>query len=88
MVVKTLDSGLWIPLVFFIKLRVIVDGTKGFMRGDQFAICLALIENGKVQLGLMGCPNLSSTNNHAEKGCIFVAEKGKGALQVFMHLNH
>ncbi|KAH3903239.1 3'(2'),5'-bisphosphate nucleotidase SCDLUD_000860 [Saccharomycodes ludwigii] len=35
-----------------------IDGTKGFLRGQQFAVCLALIENGKVQLGCVGCPNL------------------------------
>lgn len=36
-----------------------IDGTKGFLRGDQFAVCLALIEDGKVVLGVIGCPNLS-----------------------------
>lgn len=36
-----------------------IDGTKGFLRGDQYAIALALVENGKVQLGVLGCPNLS-----------------------------
>lgn len=35
-----------------------IDGTKGFLRGDQFAVCLALIEDGKVVLGVIGCPNL------------------------------
>lgn len=35
-----------------------VDGTKGFLRGQQYAIALARIENGKVVLGVMGCPNL------------------------------
>ena len=34
-----------------------VDGTLGFMRGDQYAIALALIEEGKVVLGVLGCPN-------------------------------
>ena len=35
-----------------------VDGTKGFLRGEQYAIALALIEKGKVVLGVLGCPNL------------------------------
>lgn len=35
-----------------------IDGTKGFVRGDQYAIALALIENGNVVLGVLGCPNL------------------------------
>lgn len=36
-----------------------IDGTKGFIRGDQYAIALALIENGKPVLGVLGCPRLS-----------------------------
>jgi len=35
-----------------------IDGTKGFLRGGQYAIALALIEEGKVVLGVLGCPNL------------------------------
>ena len=35
-----------------------IDGTKGFLRGDQYAIALALIEEGSVRLGVLGCPNL------------------------------
>lgn len=35
-----------------------IDGTKGFLRGQQYAIALGLIENGKVVLGVLGCPNL------------------------------
>jgi len=37
-----------------------IDGTKGFLRGDQFVVALAYIENGFVQLGVLGCPNLNS----------------------------
>ena len=37
-----------------------IDGTKGFLRGDQYAAALALIEAGKVQIGVLGCPNLSN----------------------------
>ncbi len=36
-----------------------IDGTKGYLRGDQYAIALALIENGKPMLGVMGCPRLT-----------------------------
>ncbi|GBG60096.1 hypothetical protein CBR_g427 [Chara braunii] len=35
-----------------------VDGTLGFVRGDQYAIALAMIEDGEVKLGVLGCPNL------------------------------
>ncbi|KAL5736239.1 hypothetical protein ACOSP7_030709 [Xanthoceras sorbifolium] len=34
-----------------------VDGTLGFVRGDQYAVALALIEEGKVVIGVLGCPN-------------------------------
>jgi 3'(2'), 5'-bisphosphate nucleotidase len=37
-----------------------IDGTKGFLRGGQYAISMALIENGVVTCGVLGCPNLSS----------------------------
>ncbi|XP_022139719.1 PAP-specific phosphatase HAL2-like [Momordica charantia] len=34
-----------------------VDGTLGFVRGDQYAVALALMEDGKVVIGVLGCPN-------------------------------
>lgn len=34
-----------------------VDGTLGFVRGDQYAIGLALIEDGEPVIGVLGCPN-------------------------------
>jgi len=36
-----------------------IDGTKGYLRGDQYAVALALVVNGRVQVGVLGCPNLS-----------------------------
>lgn len=35
-----------------------IDGTKGFLRQGQYAIALALIDNGEVKVGVLGCPNL------------------------------
>ena len=35
-----------------------IDGTKGFLRGGQFAVCLARIEGDEPTLGLLGCPHL------------------------------
>ncbi len=37
-----------------------IDGTKGFLRGGQYAVSLAFIENGEVTLGVLGCPNMSA----------------------------
>lgn len=57
-----------------------IDGTKGFLRGQQYAIALALIEDGKVVLGALGCPNLEQTDGPPEKtlGCLFTAVRGEG----------
>jgi len=37
-----------------------------FIRGDQYAVALGLLDEGKVVLGVLGCPNLplKSTNKH------------------------
>ncbi len=59
-----------------------IDGTKGFIRGDQYAIALGLIENGEVVLGALGCPNLplQADKPDGAKGCILIAVKGQGAF--------
>lgn len=36
-----------------------VDGTATFMLGQQYAVCLALIEDGSQKVGVLGCPNLN-----------------------------
>lgn len=57
-----------------------IDGTKGFLRQDQYAVALAWIVKGEVQIGVLGCPNLpyELNNPDSERGCLFVAEKTKG----------
>ena len=57
-----------------------VDGTKGFLRGEQYAVALALIENGRVKLGVLGCPNLRAdgTPDVGGTGCVIAAERGRG----------
>ena len=61
-----------------------IDGTKGFLRGEQYAVCLALIVDARVELGIIGCPNLpvSASAPTGERGCIFVAVRGQGAYQL------
>lgn len=60
-----------------------IDGTKGFLRGQQYAVALALIENGEVLLGILGCPNLpvDPSDSDSEIGCLLFAVKGRGAFQ-------
>jgi 3'(2'), 5'-bisphosphate nucleotidase len=55
-----------------------IDGTKGFLRGDQFAVALALIVKGNVQLGILGCPNLELPGAGCPGGCLFFAARGGG----------
>ena len=59
-----------------------VDGTKGFLRGDQYAIALALMVNGELELGMLGCPNLAYDDHR--RGCLFIARRGQGAVQVYL----
>jgi 3'(2'), 5'-bisphosphate nucleotidase len=60
-----------------------IDGTKGFLRGEQYAVCLALVVNSVVELGVLGCPNLSvsPSDPSAGRGVIFLAVRGRGASQ-------
>ncbi|KNF02130.1 3'(2'),5'-bisphosphate nucleotidase [Puccinia striiformis f. sp. tritici PST-78] len=63
-----------------------IDGTKGFLRGGQYAICLALVVDGEVVLGVIGTPNLplkGITTSTADEtvGALFLAEKDSGAFQ-------
>ncbi|MCP4536882.1 MAG: 3'(2'),5'-bisphosphate nucleotidase [Chloroflexi bacterium] len=57
-----------------------IDGTKGFLRDDQYAIALALVEHGKVQVAVLGCPALSldMADPDSETGVLFVAVRGEG----------
>ena len=58
-----------------------VDGTKGFLRGEQYTVALSLVVEGRVRLGLMACPNLSIDGGHVARGTgiIFGAVLGEGA---------
>ena len=57
-----------------------IDGTKGFLRKEQYAIALALIVRGEVVLGVLGCPNLPATSGGV--GSLFIATRGGGAFEV------
>ena len=45
-----------------------VDGTKGFLRGQQYAIALALVDRGEVVVGALGCPNLPAPGERGNGG--------------------
>ncbi|MBD3868046.1 MAG: 3'(2'),5'-bisphosphate nucleotidase [Acidobacteria bacterium] len=49
-----------------------IDGTKGFLRGEQYAIALALVVDGEVAVAALACPNLDPG------GVVFGTIKGGG----------
>ena len=55
-----------------------IDGTKGFLRGEQYAVALALVEQGRVVAGALGCPNLPDPLS-TTPGLLFSAVLGEGA---------
>ncbi len=55
-----------------------IDGTKGFLRGDQYAVALALIQDGAVVAGVLGCPRLPFEDSD-RTGCLVYALRGQGA---------
>lgn len=69
-----------------------IDGTKGFLRGGQYAVCLALMVDGDVKVGVLGCPNLlvddtapldahagENASDEEGMGVLFGAVLGQGA---------
>lgn len=69
-----------------------IDGTKGFLRGGQYAVCLALMVDGQVTVGVLGCPNLpvddaapltadvgADASDAEGRGVLFSAVAGEGA---------
>jgi 3'(2'), 5'-bisphosphate nucleotidase len=57
-----------------------IDGTKGFLRGNQYAVALALIVDGQVQIGVLGCPNMEEgfRPQAGGPGLIVAADRGRG----------
>lgn len=69
-----------------------IDGTMGFLRGGQYAVCLALMVDGEVKVGVLGCPNLpvddsaplsadigANATDAEGFGVLFSAVEGQGA---------
>ena len=57
-----------------------IDGTKGFLRGDQYAVALALIDCGEVKVAALACPALPVDMDQADGDCgvLFVGVRGEG----------
>lgn len=77
-VLRWIDRGQGEPAGSFWTLDPI-DGTKGFLRGGQYAIALAFIQNGKVELAALGCPELElQAHKGLGKGVGVFAARGRG----------
>ena len=61
-----------------------IDGTKGFLRGDQYAVALALVDCGEVKVAALACPALPVDMEEVEGDCgvLFVAVRGEGTWAV------
>jgi 3'(2'), 5'-bisphosphate nucleotidase len=55
-----------------------VDGTKGFLRGEQYAVALALLLEGQGAVAAVACPNLPHPDGGGV-GVVFSAIRGQGA---------
>lgn len=71
-----------------------VDGTKGFLRGGQYAVALALLQDGVVEAAALGCPRLDPESSlraespasgrddvfaPSDEGTVVAAVRGKGS---------
>jgi 3'(2'), 5'-bisphosphate nucleotidase len=70
-----------------------VDGTKGFLRGMQYAIALGRLEGGRITHGVLGCPHLGGRRaldpeRAAPPGRWFAARRGAGAMEIDAASDH
>jgi 3'(2'), 5'-bisphosphate nucleotidase len=53
-----------------------LDGTKGFLRGDQFAVAVGILDAGFPVAGVLGCPRLTMGDT---TGLLLWGAPGRGA---------
>jgi 3'(2'), 5'-bisphosphate nucleotidase len=78
-VLDAIDRGQGTPGERFWTLDPI-DGTQGFIRGDQYVVALALIQQGRAEIGLLGCPQLIDDRQRGV-GSIVCAVRNRGAFR-------
>ena len=76
-IMDAIDLGNKQPADLFWTLDPI-DGTKGFLRGEQYAVALALIKKGEIVMGVLGCPNLKFDEQN--EGTLLYAMRDGGAV--------
>ncbi|MDA1015661.1 MAG: 3'(2'),5'-bisphosphate nucleotidase [Planctomycetota bacterium] len=55
-----------------------IDGTKGFVRKEQFAVSLALLVDGRIVVAALACPNLPAIDG-GSAGMVFSAVHSEGS---------
>lgn len=64
-----------------------VDGTKGFLRREHYAIALSYFYRGKPKLSILAAPNMTSSFYSNKRGALFVAIKDAGAAEYYLWEN-
>ncbi len=64
-----------------------IDGTKGFLRGEQYAVALAYIERGEPVVGVLGGPSLPRDlslplDRPDRHGSMYFAMRGEGTYEI------
>jgi len=64
-----------------------IDGTKGFLRGQQYAVSLAYIDRGEPTIGVVSCPNLPQDFSQPldrpdRHGSMYLCIKGQGVYEL------
>jgi 3'(2'), 5'-bisphosphate nucleotidase len=59
-----------------------IDGTKGFLRRDQFAVAVGLLHQGRPAAGVLACPHLpvDPADPSGVRGLLFWGGRGVGAF--------
>jgi 3'(2'), 5'-bisphosphate nucleotidase len=80
-VCRLIDRGAGEPTENFWTLDP-VDGTKGFLRGDQYAVALGYLRDGVVRVGALGCPELAEgvRPDKGGAGSLLVARRTNGTF--------
>lgn len=75
---EAIDRGRGEPGARFWTLDPI-DGTKGLLRGGQYVVALALVVDGVVRVGAIGCPRLTLTTSGGAAGGVAIAVREQGS---------
>ena len=61
-----------------------IDGTKGFLRGDQYAVAIGVLQGGVPVAGVLACPNLPVDLDQPDgpRGVLYIAAQGQGCRRV------